>query len=50
MASLLFGVAPYDPWSLAAAVATLTVAVLAAAWVPARRALRIEPREVLPGE
>jgi predicted permease len=41
--SLLFGVKPNDPAAIAAAVATLLVAALVAAYVPARRASRIDP-------
>jgi ABC-type antimicrobial peptide transport system permease subunit len=41
--SLLFGVKPNDPKALAAAIATLLVAALLAAYVPARRASRIDP-------
>lgn len=50
MAGQLFGVAPYDPWALAGAVAVVAAAVLPATLVPARRALRVDPREVLPAE
>jgi putative ABC transport system permease protein len=42
-ASLLFHVAPYDPAALAGAVVTLSMIALAASYVPARRATRIEP-------
>ncbi len=41
--SLLFGVRPNDPQALTAAVTILLSAALAAAWVPARRASRIDP-------
>jgi len=41
--TLLFGVAPQDPITLVAAVAVLLVAVVAASWLPARRAALIEP-------
>jgi predicted permease len=45
--SIVFGIAPYDPATmLASALALVTVAV-AAAWVPARRAARIDPMEAL---
>ncbi|MEO7962830.1 MAG: FtsX-like permease family protein, partial [Gemmatimonadaceae bacterium] len=41
--SLLFGVAPYDPITLVG-VGTMMLAIgLAACWVPAARAARIEP-------
>jgi predicted permease len=41
--ALLFGVTPADPLTAAAAVATLTIAALLAAWLPARRAARTDP-------
>jgi ABC-type antimicrobial peptide transport system permease subunit len=46
-AALLFGVTPSDPASIAAAVATLAAVGLAASWLPARRASRIEPSAAL---
>jgi predicted permease len=48
--SLLFEVAPADPLTLAA-VATLILALaIAAAWMPARRAARVNPVEVMRSE
>jgi predicted permease len=41
--SILFGVAPQDPITLAVTAVVLLVAVLAASWLPARRAARINP-------
>ena len=41
--SLLFGVQPFDPLSLAAACALLACAAGAAAYVPARRAAAVDP-------
>ena len=41
--SLLFGVAPRDPFSLAAAAAVLMAVALLASAVPARRATRVDP-------
>jgi ABC-type antimicrobial peptide transport system permease subunit len=41
--SLLFGVKPNDPEAFAAAIAILVAAALLAAYVPARRASRIDP-------
>jgi predicted permease len=41
--SVLFGIAPQDPLTLGTTVAVLLTAVLAASWVPARRAARINP-------
>ena len=45
--TLLFGVAPQDPVTLAAAVALLLVVVVAASWLPARRAALIDPGRAL---
>ena len=41
--SVLFGIAPHDPLTLATTAAVLLTAVLAASWLPARRAARINP-------
>jgi putative ABC transport system permease protein len=41
--TLLFGVAPQDPVTLVTAVAVLLVVVVAASWLPARRASLIDP-------
>ena len=41
--SVLFGIAPQDPLTLATTVAVLLTVVLAASWLPARRAARINP-------
>jgi ABC-type antimicrobial peptide transport system permease subunit len=46
-AALLFGLKPYDPVSLAAAVTLLTSIALLASYVPARRAARLEPMAAL---
>lgn len=40
---LLFGVSPYDPLTLAAVPAVLAGVTLLAAWIPARRAMRLDP-------
>jgi predicted permease len=45
--SLLFGVEPTDPASLAGGIGVLIAAALLAAWVPARRAARIDPSRAL---
>ena len=45
--SVLFGVESWDPVALAAAAAVLALVVLGAAYVPARRASRVDPMAVL---
>jgi predicted permease len=45
--SLLFGLRPTDPITLVAAVALLTTIGLAASYLPARRASRVDPMKVL---
>ena len=47
--TLLFGVTPFDVVSYAGAVVVLSIAVLAAAWWPARRASRVNPLIALTG-
>jgi putative ABC transport system permease protein len=47
LAAALYGVQPRDPLTLAAAPALLLAAVLAACFLPARRAMRIEPAQAL---
>jgi ABC-type antimicrobial peptide transport system permease subunit len=44
---LLYGVAPVDPGTFAVAAALIGAIALAAAWIPARRASRIEPLAAL---
>ncbi len=48
--SLLFGVAPLDPAALGAAGTILVAVGLLAAWLPARRAARVDPAAVLQAE
>ena len=45
--SLLFGVGPYDPAALTLSAAVMFAVAAVAAWLPARRALRIDPTEQL---
>jgi predicted permease len=47
MRSLLFGIEPWDPLSQGVTIALLCAAAIAAAWIPARRALRVDPATVL---
>ena len=47
MASLLYGVRPGDPLTFAAVAAALLLVALAASWIPARRAARIDPTAAL---
>jgi putative ABC transport system permease protein len=43
LASMLYGTSPSDPRILAAAAATLALVASFAAWIPARRAARVDP-------
>jgi predicted permease len=45
--SMLFGIAPYDPATLWGAILLLLTVALAASWIPARRAARVQPMEAL---
>ena len=47
MATLVFGVSPSDPLTLAAVAAMLALVALMASLVPAYRALRLDPVKVL---
>jgi ABC-type antimicrobial peptide transport system permease subunit len=47
VSTLLYGLQPRDPVTLAAAIVTLTVIGAIAGWLPARRASRIDPARVL---
>jgi putative ABC transport system permease protein len=50
LTSFLFGVAPTDPWSFVSAIAVVCLVMAAATFVPARRAMRIEPVVALRAE
>ena len=50
LSGILFAVTPTDPITLAAVAITLAVAALLACYVPARRATRTDPVEVLRAE
>jgi putative ABC transport system permease protein len=43
MRGLLFGVAPHDPVTLGAVALVMTAVGIAACWLPALRAARIDP-------
>jgi len=47
MRGLLFGIAPWDPLSQAATIALFCVVAVVAAWIPARRAMRVNPATAL---
>lgn len=50
LASRLYGVDPLDPLTIGAAMAVLAGAALLAAWMPVRRATRVDPMESLRAE
>jgi ABC-type antimicrobial peptide transport system permease subunit len=43
IATQLWGVSPYDPWTLTCVPVVLLVTGLVACWLPARRAARVDP-------
>jgi predicted permease len=45
--TMLFGIEPYDPLTMVSGVAILLVVALAASWIPARRAARVQPMDAL---
>jgi predicted permease len=45
--SMLYGIEPWDPGTLAGGVLMLMVVALAAGWIPARRAARVQPMDAL---
>ena len=47
MRGAFFGIKPYDPLTVAGSIALLLTVAVLAAWIPARRAARIDPMEAL---
>ena len=47
IASMLYGLKPWDPVTLAAAALILTAVALGASWIPARRASTVDPMQAL---
>jgi ABC-type antimicrobial peptide transport system permease subunit len=45
--TMLYGVKPTDPVSFAGGIVGMTVVLAAAAWIPARRASRVNPLSAL---
>jgi predicted permease len=45
--SMLYGIQPYDPVSMAVGILILLLVALAASWIPARRAAGVQPMEAL---
>jgi predicted permease len=47
ISTLLYGLKPFDPLTIAAAISTLSVVALAAGFIPARRAAKVDPMRSL---
>jgi len=48
--SLLYELSPLDPAAISIAIAAVSVMTIAAAWLPARRATKIDPMQALRAE
>jgi predicted permease len=45
--SMLYGIQPYDPTTMTVGILVLLAVAMAASWIPARRAARVQPMEAL---
>ena len=45
--NLLYELSPLDPTAISIAIAAVSVMTIAAAWIPARRATKIDPMQAL---
>jgi ABC-type antimicrobial peptide transport system permease subunit len=48
--NLLYELSPLDPTAISIAIAAISVMTIAAAWLPARRATKIDPMQALRAE
>jgi ABC-type antimicrobial peptide transport system permease subunit len=50
LGEMLYGVEPFDPATVGIMAAVLAATALAASWLPARRAARVDPVDALRSE